>query len=335
MSQQSFGPQGGSTLHTIPYGAPPPNKSHRNTKPNIQQQQTFIHHVEEVHMPIEESKKDRKERKTREAAEKLMRYAQEQWEKRDEIFGTELALPTQGYQALLTYPPTNGNFQLALYQLSLIRAAAHAQIDKDEEYALESAEAAWEDERKVIEEEWKKGREEARQRMIAGIAEGRRKAKEELEAQDIAELGALDAGQPRQTRKLRGQVGSGPPSPPSEPASGKEAPPAPLPKEMNHAQAILGLSGPPETNALSLTNGIPSKYTLPLSNGRESKKAKGSQAGSNGRWSLGKAVPLLDKKNEGELEADMAAIRNGGKKRRIVAEKDRLGSTVGLGAGER
>ncbi|EJU03577.1 hypothetical protein DACRYDRAFT_49791 [Dacryopinax primogenitus] len=241
------------------------------------------------------------------------------------IFNAELALPAQGYQALLTYPPTNSNFQLAMYQLSLVRAAALAQIDKDEEYALECADIAREDERRVIEEEWKKGREDARQRMIAGLGEGRRKAKEELEAQDIA------AGQPRQTRKLRGQAGSGPPSPPSEPTTGKETVPVTLPKEMNHAQAILGLSGPPETNALSLTSGIPSKYTMPLSNGRENKKAKGSQAGANGRWSLGKAVPSLDKKNEGEIEADMAMIRNGGKKRRVVAEKDRMGSTTGGG----
>ena len=68
---------------------------------------------------------------------------------------------------------------LQLYPTSLERAAALHQLALDEEYALQCAYAAWEEERERIEEEWKKGRERIRDRMLEGIEERRKRARED------------------------------------------------------------------------------------------------------------------------------------------------------------
>lgn len=74
-------------------------------------------------------------------------------------------------------------YVLALYPISLERAAALHQLALDEEYSLECAQAAWEDESTRIEEEWKKGQEKVRDRMLEGIEERRKRAREDKDGE--------------------------------------------------------------------------------------------------------------------------------------------------------
>ena len=68
---------------------------------------------------------------------------------------------------------------LHLYPVSLERSAQLAQLAAEEEYAHEAVRIAYEEERDRVEEEWRKGRERVKERMLEGIEERRRRAREE------------------------------------------------------------------------------------------------------------------------------------------------------------
>lgn len=74
-------------------------------------------------------------------------------------------------------------YTLALYPISLERAATLNQIALDEEYAIECVRAAWEEERTKVEDEWNKGRDRIRDRMLEGIEERRKRAREDKDSE--------------------------------------------------------------------------------------------------------------------------------------------------------
>ena len=86
-------------------------------------------------------------------------------------------------------PPTyilatmNGLFKLRLLPPSLERSALLAQFEAEERYAVECAQIACDEERERVEEEWKKGRQRVRERLLEGIEERRRRAREEKEGE--------------------------------------------------------------------------------------------------------------------------------------------------------
>jgi hypothetical protein len=86
-------------------------------------------------------------------------------------------------QQLAVSPHTVSEYALALYPTSLERAAGLHQLALDEEYALECAQAAWEEESARIEEEWKRGQERIRDRMLEGIEERRKRAREDKDGE--------------------------------------------------------------------------------------------------------------------------------------------------------
>ena len=77
----------------------------------------------------------------------------------------------------------NSLFKLRLFPLSLERSAQLAQFEVEERYAIECAQIAYDEEKERVEEEWKKGRQRVRERLLEGIEERRRRAREEKEGE--------------------------------------------------------------------------------------------------------------------------------------------------------
>jgi hypothetical protein len=67
--------------------------------------------------------------------------------------------------------------------MSLERSALLAQHAFEEKHSLESIQTAYEEERERVEEEWRKGRDRIRERLLEGIEERRRRAREEKEGE--------------------------------------------------------------------------------------------------------------------------------------------------------
>ena len=92
---------------------------------------------------------------------------------------------------LAARPETLPSYTLRLYPLSLERSALLAQLAVEERNSLECAEAAYELERERVEEEWKRGRDRIRERLLEGIEERRRRARDEKDGEGTVS-GALD-----------------------------------------------------------------------------------------------------------------------------------------------
>lgn len=74
-------------------------------------------------------------------------------------------------------------YNLRLLPLSLERSAILAQLENEERYAIQCAQTAYDEERERVEDEWKRGRDRVRERLLEGIEERRRKAREEKEGE--------------------------------------------------------------------------------------------------------------------------------------------------------
>lgn len=84
---------------------------------------------------------------------------------------------------LAARPESQPAYTLRLYPLSLERSALLAQLGVEEKNSLESIEASYELERERVEDEWKRGRDRIRERLLEGIEERRRKAREEKDGE--------------------------------------------------------------------------------------------------------------------------------------------------------
>ena len=239
---------------------------------------------------------------------------------------------------LAARPETLPSYTLRLYPLSLERSALLAQLAVEERNSLESAEAAYELERERVEEEWKRGRDRIRERLLEGIEERRRRARDEKDGEGtvsgswafyfcvdgrIAEVlcteAALDSqSRPHITRKLRNRLGTSPP-------------PTPLASYPNGVPNGMGPTPPgPVTNPHSLSvDELPSPFPLPLTatslpnmtagnvnnnGGRRRPKGGGFQVQAVG--GLGKSSASLTGCKESEIEGDLGEIRRGNKRRR-------------------
>lgn len=80
-------------------------------------------------------------------------------------------------------PETHPMYNLRLLPISLERSAILAQLENEERYANECAQTAYDEERERVEDEWKRGRDRVRERLLEGIEERRRKAREEKEGE--------------------------------------------------------------------------------------------------------------------------------------------------------
>ncbi|ETW79131.1 hypothetical protein HETIRDRAFT_323145 [Heterobasidion irregulare TC 32-1] len=208
-------------------------------------------------------------------------------------------------------------YQLRLYSLSLERSALLAQAAVEEKYALDTAQAAYEFERERIEEEWKRGRNRIRERMLEGVEDRRRRARDDKDADGVVggETSLDSQSRPIVTRKLRNKLGtSPPPTPQSTNANGS----------LGSISMIAGLL--PNPHSLSVDE-LPSPFPLSLtsailtnapsggsgSNGRRRAKGGGSQPQAAGKSEAG-----LVSCKESELESDLGEIRRGNRRRRTT-----------------
>ena len=248
----------------------------------------------------------------------------------------------------------NELFKLRLLPLTLERSALLAQFEAEERYAVECAQIACDEERERVEEEWKKGRQRVRERLLEGIEERRRRAREEKEGEGT--VGGLvlssffylplntfihplnvDASldshsRPPITRKLRNKLGSSPPPPTPHYAS-----------NTNHSISISGANTFSFLNPHSLSvDEIPSPFPLPLtsthnnnggngitsggaathSNGPSNGGRRRAKGGGGGQGQalggLGKSLLLLNTTKDSEIENDLGEIRRGSKRRRAA-----------------
>jgi hypothetical protein len=225
-----------------------------------------------------------------------------------------------------------------LYPLSIERSALLAQLEVEERNSLESAEAAYELERERVEEEWKRGRDRIRERLLEGIEERRRRARDEKDGEGtvsgawaillLLERGIADAlcteaaldsqSRPHITRKLRNRLGTSPP-------------PTPLASYPNGVPIGMGPTPPgPITNPHSLSvDELPSPFPLPLTATSLPNMAAGNVSNNGGRrrpkgggfqvqavGGLGKSGASLTSCKESEIEGDLGEIRRGNKRRR-------------------
>jgi len=249
-------------------------------------------------------------------------------------------------------------YMLRLYVLSLERSSIIAQLEVEEKHALDAVQTAYEEERERVEDEWKRGRDRVRERLVEGIEERRRRAREEKEGEGtvggnagylplyqcrvltipIPADASLDAqSRPHITRKLRNKLGTSPPPTPLIASN------AVLANGLGYNTGLPITTGP-FTNPHSLAvDELPSPFPLPLTsttlpsghggsggpagagaggigNGsRRRAKGTGIHQSQAGIGGLGKSLAMLAVSKETEIEADLGEIRRGNKRRRASA----------------
>ncbi|KAK7687751.1 hypothetical protein QCA50_008969 [Cerrena zonata] len=217
-------------------------------------------------------------------------------------------------------------YQLRLYPVSLERSALLASLIYQEKYSLDNIQTAYEEEREKVEEEWKKGRDRIRERLLEGIEERKRRAREEKDGEGTVGDGALDSqSRPHITRKLRNKLG------------GTSPPPTPLSSTTPGVNGGITsiASGPitsgPFLNPHSLSvDELPSPFPLPLTSTHANSSNSGTGSNSRRRPKgggrdnqqggvLGKSMTFLGSAKEAEIESDLVEIRRGNKRRRAAA----------------
>lgn len=225
---------------------------------------------------------------------------------------------------LLANPSDSRAYALKLYPHSLERAAMLSEIELREEWALECARNMWDEERSKTEEEWKRGKERIRERLLEGLEERRKKAREEM-----ASDGQL-AGEFQETRAslclYRGAsfvyiVSESTDAPAFEPPQATRGGPAG--KTIDEKPPLFVLAAPHPFGAAG--EEMASTFPLPLTaytagswgtSGR--KRQKG--VGPSGGLQLGKAISALTSLKESEVEADLGEVKKAMKRKRRAGQ---------------
>ena len=84
---------------------------------------------------------------------------------------------------LSTRPETLPAYNLRLYPLTLERSALLVSAALQERSGHEVVQTAYQEELEKVEEEWRRGRERIRERLLEGIEERRRRAREEKDGE--------------------------------------------------------------------------------------------------------------------------------------------------------
>jgi len=183
---------------------------------------------------------------------------------------------------------------------------------------------AYDEEVKRVEEECRTGRELVRERLLKGIEERRRKAREEKDGEGTSDA-TMEQLRPHATRKLRNKLLAASP-PPTPPTGGNSSTPNGQSEGMAGNPTSLSIDELPSPFPLPLTMLPPSNGTYTTSSGNGPtgrRKAKGT-SGNNGYGGaiyggLGKAIAMMTGGKEIEIESDLIEIRRGTKRRRQAA----------------
>ncbi|KDR81402.1 hypothetical protein GALMADRAFT_239279 [Galerina marginata CBS 339.88] len=341
-------------LFAVPYGATPTHtQSGIATAPSVGSS--------DLHQPTPGSSSrhggtmddGRREKKRKESS----KLGKELSDRRDDgrHFTESISALHNSAHILSTRPEMSDHYLLRLYPLSIERSSLTAQLEFEERYAIECAQVAYDEERERVEEEWRRGRERVRERLLEGIEERRRRAREEKEGEGIVGDAALDShSRPPVTRKLRNKLGTSPPPTPhingsmhplSFPVSGF-ANGSGNPNGTTLA-ANLPITTGPFLNPHSLSvEDLPSPFPLPLTsthlppsggvvsalggsgaaggpgvlNGGSRRRVKGGGAHQGQAvGGLGKSLLVLNVVRDNDLENDLGEIRRGNKRRRATA----------------
>jgi hypothetical protein len=209
--------------------------------------------------------------------------------------------------------------------LALERAALLDAIELEEQHALDSAQTIWKAEVNQIDDEFKKGKARLRERIMEGLEERRRRAREEKEGEGIVPVGEHSPCVPSispylilrsrlVTLESSLEVAAGALN---RPTNGRLAPftlSAPIP---------YGLS--PDDLAspfpLSLTSIQPS-HSSGGGGGGPGRKPRLNRTGGKegGVLTLGKAIAGLTASKESDIDHDLGEIRRGVKRRRAAVK---------------
>jgi hypothetical protein len=91
----------------------------------------------------------------------------------------------QNAHSLSITPSTIPSYTLALYPLTVSRAARLQESEWEEQYSLECIRQAWEEEVDGVREEWSRAMEKVRSRMLEGLEERRRRGREDKDGEGI------------------------------------------------------------------------------------------------------------------------------------------------------
>ncbi|KAG6330733.1 hypothetical protein ID866_8357, partial [Astraeus odoratus] len=320
-----------NTSMTISYQ----HQQHFQAQPQPQQIQSasnpHIHHVH--HAPVAGSSTrthddPKREKKRKDIPSKVGKEVNDRRDDGRNFTENISALHSAAIQ-LASRPETYPLFNLRMYPLSLERSALLAQHEFETKNSLHAIQTAYDEERDRVEEEWRKGRDRVRERLLEGIEERRRRAREEKEGEGAVNDPSLDLqSRVHITRKLRNKVGTSPPPTPlgisafSVP-NGSATPVTTGPLTNPHSLAVDELPSPfpfPLTS-VTLTNGHHSAVGAGVTGNGGRRRAKGSGPGQSsvGMGGLGKSLGALGPCKDLDIEADLFEIRRGTKRRRAAA----------------
>ncbi|KAF9517838.1 hypothetical protein BS47DRAFT_1389550 [Hydnum rufescens UP504] len=241
-------------------------------------------------------------KRKREIMERVIKYSRDMSDRRDEIYSSSLTALTSLARRLHQNPADTAAYAARLYPLALERAALLDAIELEEQHALDSAQTIWKAEVNQIDDEFKKGKARLRERIMEGLEERRRRAREEKEGEAIVPVeSSLEVAAGALNR----------------PTNGRLAPftlSAPIP---------YGLS--PDDLAspfpLSLTSIQPS-HSSGGGGGGPGRKPRLNRTGGKegGVLTLGKAIAGLTPSKESDIDHDLGEIRRGVKRRRAAVK---------------
>ncbi|KDQ06853.1 hypothetical protein BOTBODRAFT_49133 [Botryobasidium botryosum FD-172 SS1] len=249
----------------------------------------------------------RRDKRSKGVTDRVSRYGREMSDRRDEIFANTINDLTTQTRVLYTHPASSSAYSIRLYPLTIERAAMLDAIDLEDQYALENVRATWEEEKDKIEDEYRKGQERVRERILEGIEERRRKAREEKDGEGIV-VGdsSLDAPSISNATRIRPATLST--NAPTFPFPFSLAAPTP------YGLALDDISSP---FSLSLTAAAPGG----LGAGGPRKRQNRGAGRDGGVLTLGKAIQQgLTPCKEGEIDSDLGEIRKGMKRRRAAVK---------------
>ncbi|KAH0836453.1 hypothetical protein J3R83DRAFT_8060 [Lanmaoa asiatica] len=314
-----------------------PYASTHNARPDVIQ----VHHQH-----IAGPNDTKRDKKRKEISGKL---GKELSDRRDEgrHFAENISALLSSAIQLASRPETHPMYNIRMYPLSLERSALLAQLAYEEKHGLAAIETAYEEERGRVEEEWRKGRVRVRERLLEGIEERRRRAREEKEGEGAVNGPSSRFPPPRFlsptlypdvsldsqtrshiTRKLRNKLGTSPPPTPLGagsfgPGNGSTTPITSGPLTNPHSLSVDEIPSPFPFPLTSVT--LPNGHVTsgagsgPNNGNRRRNKGTGTHQGMVGVGGLGKSLAFLGPSKDTEIEADLIEIRRGTKRRRAAA----------------
>lgn len=223
------------------------------------------------------------------------------------------------FSRLLHQSPADSNaYSLRLYPLALERAAMLDALELEEQHALDSVRAAWKAETSQIEDEYRKGKLRLKERVLEGLEERRRRAREEKEGDGVVPNGELFVSAcilqstclyaPASDSPLEALSNSRNANGPS-----RYTPPFVLTAPAPYGLAPDDLASP---FPLSLTS------IQPVGGAAANRKPRQNRNGGRegGVLTLGKAIAGITASKDGEVDHDLGEIRRAVKRRKAAVK---------------